>query len=139
MTLVTDSGFHADDWAGPIVALDDLLSGRAGVGVRAVDLAPDEDPAALEGHLHVIALVRVAFPSFADGRGFTIARQLRRMGYGGRLRARGHIIADQYAMARRSGFDEIEIEASLARRQPEEQWLARADWRARDYRIRLRA
>ena len=27
----------------------------------------------------------------------------------GRLRARGHVIADQYAMVRRSGFDEVEI------------------------------
>ena len=84
-------------------------------------------------------MVRVDFPSFSDGRGFTIARQLRRMGFDGRLRARGHVIADQYAMARRSGFDEVEISAELAARQPEDQWLRRADWRAHDYQNRLRA
>ena len=84
-------------------------------------------------------MIRVDFPSFADGRGFTIARVLRLMGYDGRLRARGHVIADQYAMARRSGFDEVEIDDDLAARQPEDQWLARADWHKGDYQARLRA
>ena len=94
---------------------------------------------ALLGRLDGVTMIRVDFPSFADGRGFTIARRLRLMGFEGRLRARGHVIADQYAMARRSGFDEVEIDAELAARQPEEQWRARADWRAHDYRTRLRA
>ena len=57
----------------------------------------------------------------------------------GRLRARGHVIADQYAMARRAGFDEVEIDAELAERQPEDQWLFRADWQAHDYQARLAA
>ena len=95
-------------------------------------------PETLAGQLDDVPVIRVDFPSFADGRGFTIARQLRLMGYGGRLRARGHVIADQYAMARRAGFDEVEISADLAARQPEEQWRARADWQAHDYQSRLR-
>ncbi|NBT33612.1 MAG: oxidoreductase, partial [Rhodobacteraceae bacterium] len=41
-------------------------------------------------------------------------------------------------MARRSGFDEVEISADLAARQPQDQWLARANWRAHDYQSRLR-
>jgi hypothetical protein len=49
------------------------------------------------------------------------------------------VIADQYAMARRSGFDEVEIGAELAARQPEDQWRARAGWRSHDYRARLGA
>ena len=56
----------------------------------------------------------------------------------GRLRARGHVLADQYAMARRAGFDEVEIDAALAARQPEAQWLARAGWQAFDHQARLR-
>ena len=60
------------------------------------------------------------------------------MGYQGRLRARGHVLADQYAMARRCGFDEVEIDAGLAERQPQDQWLFRADWRSHDYQARLR-
>ena len=65
-------------------------------------------------------------------------RALRLRGYTGRLRARGHVIADQYAMARRSGFDEVEVTDEIAARQPEDQWLFRADWRAHDYQSRLR-
>ena len=42
------------------------------------------------------------------------------------------------AMARRAGFDEVEISPHLARRQPQEAWVFRADWRAHDYQNRLR-
>jgi uncharacterized protein (DUF934 family) len=82
-------------------------------------------------------MIRITFADFADGRGFSIARRLRLSGYTGRLRAHGHVLADQYAMARRSGFDEVEIDGDLAARQPQDQWLARANWRAHDYQSRL--
>jgi siroheme synthase (precorrin-2 oxidase/ferrochelatase) len=55
-----------------------------------------------------------------------------------RALAAGHVIADQYAMAQRAGFDEVEISPDLARRQPQEAWVFRADWRAHDYQNRLR-
>lgn len=102
-----------------------------------VDLASDTDPAELAQY-HNADAVRIDFPSFSDGRGFTLARLLRTGGFTGRLRAKGHVIADQYTMARRAGFDEVEISPELAARQPEVQWLARADWQARDYQSRLR-
>lgn len=136
--LVRDDGFHDEDWTAPITALGDLAANDDAAEI-AIDLASDDDPAALTDRLGQIALIRVGFPSFADGRGFTIARSLRDAGFVGRLRAAGHVIADQYAMARRSGFDEVEIPADLAARQPQDQWLARANWRAHDYQSRLRA
>jgi len=132
--IVTDTGFAADDWTGGFAATPE-----AAANVSAIDLASDADPASLRDALSDIAMIRIDFPSFADGRGFTIAKRLRRMGFTGRLRARGHVLADQYAMARRSGFDEVEITQDLAARQPEPQWQARADWRAHDYQSRLRA
>lgn len=135
--IVTDTGFETDDWAHGF-RLPEQLAANDAASLVAVDLASDADPALLQNRLQGIELIRVDFPSFADGRGFTIARRLRLMGYRGRLRAKGHVIADQYAMARRSGFDEVEIDAELALRQPENQWLARADWRAHDYQSRLR-
>ncbi|MEE4345170.1 MAG: DUF934 domain-containing protein [Paracoccaceae bacterium] len=129
--IVRDTGFVADDWAAPFVPL-----AAAAPGAPAIDLPAeaDTDALALEG----VQIIRIPFASFADGRGFTVARRLRLRGYTGRLRASGHVIADQYAMARRAGFDEVEIPATLAARQPEAQWLARADWRAHDYQARLR-
>lgn len=132
--IVTDVGFGPDDWAGRYVSPDECAANDCAQGV---DLASDTDPAALGAVLHA-PMIRIDFPSFADGRGFTLAAMLRQAGYAGRLRARGHVLADQYAMARRSGFDEVEIDAELAARQPEDQWLARADWRAHDYQARLR-
>lgn len=104
-----------------------------------LDLASDTDPRTLEGKLDGIEMIRVDFPSFADGRGFTIARHLRLIGYKGRLRAKGHVISDQYAMARRTGFDEVEISDELAARQPEDQWQFRANWQSHNYQARMRA
>ena len=102
--IVTDAGFAADDWTGAFAQADTLAANAPG---RAVDLASDADAESLKPHLGTLELIRIDFPSFADGRGFTLARRLRLMGFGGRLRARGHVIADQYAMARRAGFDEV--------------------------------
>lgn len=129
--IVTDAGFGPDDFDGSFAGPECLPAANHASGL---DLTSDTDPDALEGRLEGIALIRVDFPSFADGRGFSIARALRRMGYDGRLRAKGHVIADQYAMARRAGFDEVEIDAALAARQPQAQWQARAAWQAHDYR-----
>lgn len=128
--LINDSGFVADDWQSGFAP-----QAANGPQDQGLEVGSDADPNAIP--LNVPA-IRVAFPSFSDGRGFTIARMLRLRGYEGRLRAFGHVIADQYAMARRSGFDEVEIPDDLARRQPEDQWIFRADWQAHDYQARLR-
>ncbi|WP_171098713.1 MULTISPECIES: DUF934 domain-containing protein [unclassified Ruegeria] len=131
--IVTDEGFSPDDWTDGYVTLDDAAN-----DVVALDVASDTDPDELVERLGCAKMVRVDFPSSADGRGFTIARVLRLKGYTGRLRAKGHVLADQYAMARRSGFDEVEIDNALATRQPEDQWLARANWKDNNYQARLR-
>ncbi|MEW9918618.1 DUF934 domain-containing protein [Marimonas sp. MJW-29] len=129
--LINDAGFVTDDWAG------DFCGPGAANDCRALHLPSDTRPedVALTPALQII---RIDFPSFADGRGFTIARALRLRGYTGRLRAHGHLIADQYAMARRAGFDEVEVTDDIAVRQPEDQWLFRAKWQAHDHRARLR-
>ena len=132
--IVTDTGFQPDDWSAPVQSIADLQD----LPVMAVDLGPADDLDVLRDRIGQIDLIRVAFKAFNDGRGFTIARKLRAMGYQGRLRAAGHVIADQYTMMRRAGFDEVEISAELAGRQPEAQWQRRTDWRAHDYQARLR-
>ena len=132
--IVTDTGFGPDDLETCFVPLADRPAGDCHCGI---DLDSDTSPDAL-AEVMAAPIVRIDFPSFADGRGFTLAQLLRRAGFRGRLRARGHVLADQYAMARRAGFDEVEITEDLAARQPETQWLARADWRVHDYQARLR-
>lgn len=133
--LVQDTGFVTDDWSRGFTPLADLPANDAAI---CIDLASDADPAGLGNRLNQIEMIRVDFPSSADGRGFTIAKRLRLMGYQGRLRAHGHVIADQYAMARRAGFDEVEIPDALAARQPQDQWQARANWQEHNYQSRLR-
>ena len=132
--IVTDKGFAADDFACGFVTVNEVAANDCDYGI---DLPSDTAPDALIG-LDNAAMIRIDFPSSADGRGFTLAAMLRRAGYKGRLRARGHVLADQYAMARRSGFDEIEIDDALAARQPEDQWQFRADWQNHNYQARLR-
>lgn len=131
--IVTDQGFQRPE---PLdtVALTDIAAHRG-----CVDLAHTDAPEALLPYLGALTLIRVAFPAFNDGRAFTVARRLRVLGFKGTLRAVGPVIADQYAMARRVGFDEVEIPDDLAQRQPEAQWKFRADWQSHDYLSRLKA
>lgn len=131
--IVTDKGFA------PATEVEAVtLAGIAG-HKGALDLAHTDDPALVEPWLGQLDLIRISFPAFSDGRAFTVARRLRMMGYKGELRATGPVIADQYAMARRVGFDAVEIPDELAARQPEAQWIFRADWQAYDYQSRLKA
>ncbi|MDB4558907.1 DUF934 domain-containing protein [Amylibacter sp.] len=136
--IVHDSGFLAEDWSGPLLDWDVATQGGAdpetGYGLDVPNTVTAEQ---LQPYFNSVSMIRVSFPSSHDGRGFSIARTLRMLGYTGRLRAHGHVLADQYAMARRVGFDEVEIDAALAARQPEDQWLARANWQQHSYLNRL--
>lgn len=121
--IVRDDGFHADDFTGEAV----------------LDIAEDTQPDALPKSFDGVELIRVEFPAFSNGRGFTLGKLLRQYGYTGRLRAKGPVLSDQYAMVRRLGFDEVEIPDELAARQPAGEWIFRADWRDHDYRSQLKA
>ena len=134
--IVTDTGFAPDDWCEGFTPLE-AFDADPDEQPLALDLPSDVAPEALEGRLDGILMIRVDFPAFSDGRGVSIARQLRRMGFAGRLRARGHVISDQYAMARRSGFDEGEISDALAERQPQAEWQSNSQWAPPHYQMRL--
>jgi len=60
--------------------------------------------------------------AFNDGRAFSLAKKIRSSGFKGVLRLKGPVIADQYPLAIRCGFDELEILADEAKRQPQIQW-----------------
>lgn len=130
--IVTDQGFQPDSWTDGFPEED-----AAANDTTFLDVASDTDPNTI-ALTPTLQMIRVDFPSFADGRGFTIARLLRLRGFTGRLRAKGHVLSDQYAMARRAGFDEVEISDELAARQPQDEWQFRANWQAHDYQSRLR-
>lgn len=125
--IIRDGNFTEDVFlagGGGFVQLDQLSLSTHGLEPEktGIDVPNDTDPQALAGLMNSVAAIRIPFPSFADGRGFSMARKLRRMGFGGLLRAQGHVLADQYPLAIRSGFDEVEIPNEQAGRQPQAQW-----------------
>ena len=86
----------------PAVTLE-AFSGQS--NATAVRIEPGEDARELLPFLERIALVEVNFPSFGDGRGYSVARILREAGYTGELRAVGDVAIDQISHMVRCGFD----------------------------------
>ena len=79
------------------------LAGRAPLGVC---IASDERPEALAGELDKFSVIAVDFPKFTDGRGYSIAYNLRmRLGWTGELRAIGDVLRDQLFAMQRTGFN----------------------------------
>ena len=75
-------------------------------------LGPADDPSALAPDVASLPVIAIDFPTFADGRGYSIARLLReRDGYRGELRAVGDVLRDQLYLMAECGFDAFEIRA----------------------------
>ena len=91
--IVTDSGFRS-----PYIEASPTIHNPGAT----IDLPSDFDPVQITPEVLQARGIRIELPSFADGRGFTLASLLRRRGYVGHLQAFGHVLADQYAMAQRS-------------------------------------
>src|ERR1700678_4368322 len=80
-----------------------VLRTRGDIGVW---LASDERPEALKDDVAGLPVIAVDFPKFADGRGYSIAYNLRaRLDYRGELRAIGDVLRDQLFYMQRVGFD----------------------------------
>jgi uncharacterized protein (DUF934 family) len=57
-----------------------------------------------------IAFIAIDFPAYTDGRGYTLAQQLRRQyGYAGDLRAVGDVLIDTIHYQARVGFDSFVV------------------------------
>ena len=67
-------------------------------------------------------IVRLQVDGFADGRGLSVARQLRLLGFTGDIEVIGDLLPDQLPMATASGIDAILIRPDHARRCEESQW-----------------
>ena len=80
-----------------------VLSARKDIGVW---LASDERPEQLKEDIASLPLIAVDFPAFSDGRGYSIAFNLRsRLGYDGEIRAIGDVLRDQLFYMHRVGFN----------------------------------
>ncbi|MBI3146327.1 MAG: DUF934 domain-containing protein [Pseudogulbenkiania sp.] len=75
-------------------------------------IASDDEYEDFAGELLGLPLIAVDFPSFRDGRGYSVAYLLRtRYGYCGELRAIGDVLRDQLFYMHRCGFDSFEVRA----------------------------
>ena len=80
-------------------------AGRIGVWLDSY-----EDPAVIAEDLRLFGVVAVNFPTFSDGRGYSIARLLReRYGWKGELRAIGHVFRDQLFFLASCGFNSFAL------------------------------
>ena len=75
--------------------------------------------------------VRLKVDGFSDGRGFSIARQLRLHGFTGVIEVIGDLLPDQLPMAAAAGVDSILIRAEHAERCEEVQWRRKSGYRDR--------
>ncbi len=104
-----------------ILSLEEFLSDPE--SISAIVIGADINLAELEPFLKELKLIVLQFESFTDGRGYSIAWQLRNsLGFGGKIWTTGYLIADQYAYAVQCGIDGVLIDEKLLKRQPVEHW-----------------
>ncbi|MCB1948973.1 MAG: DUF934 domain-containing protein [Burkholderiales bacterium] len=84
---------------------DQLLT-RQQQGEIGVWFASDERPEDIKQDVQNFPVIAVDFPVFSDGRGYSIAYNLRaRLGFSGELRAIGDVLRDQLFYMHRVGFN----------------------------------
>ena len=107
-----------------VVSLDRFVSDRGVLfacdGPIGVRLTSDQSPQLIAGYLEKLSIVQLEFPVFTDGRAYSYARLLHRLGFSGEIRAVGNILRDQYLNLKRCGFDGFELKEGVT----EEDWVA---------------
>lgn len=87
-----------------------MAKGEIGVWMDSFELL--EDLVASVADINSLPLIAINFPRFVDGRGFSLATQLRiRHQYRNELRAVGDVLRDQLYFMKRCGFDAYLIRA----------------------------
>ena len=81
---------------------------------RVLVVAADSALEFLAGPLNSLERIVVTSSDFNDGRFFSIGRQIRLLGYRGRLTVVGNVLPDQYTALRSCGFDDVLILDNIA-------------------------
>ena len=129
--IITNKGFSSDDWINrSVIEPANILSDNfreEQLKKAHLKLGNDFQVETLKLFLPYLNTISIEFPSEKDGRGFSLAKRLRQLGYQGTLRAAGHVTVDHYRHAIQSGFNQIAIPANLAKRMPEPYWQQQID------------
>lgn len=98
-----------------VVPLQVWLHQKINLGMRSqigIWLSSHEQAKDIGAEPNRFALIAIDFPKFADGRGYSIAYNLRtRLGYTGELRAMGDVLRDQLFYMQRVGFNSFAVRA----------------------------
>jgi phosphoadenylyl-sulfate reductase (thioredoxin) len=124
-TLIQDGRARdADRFSDPA----DLSALDGNKTIDVLHIANDTDLNVISPALGRIETILIDFPAYTDGRGFSLAKQLRnRYGYEGLLIADGPLIPDQYAFALQCGFSAVHIDDATLKRHTIEDWHAALD------------
>ncbi|MBC7750129.1 MAG: DUF934 domain-containing protein [Candidatus Saccharibacteria bacterium] len=76
------------------------ITGKKGLLLTEVD-----SPETVQLPLDQLDLIEIRFPAFADGRGYSFATLIRRLGFKGELRATGDVFKDVLFYLKRVGFN----------------------------------
>ena len=113
MAYFKNDAFAEDPFANALIlSVPDWLERDASAFASpvAIQLDPGFSVEAIVADLATFALIRIAFPKFTDGRGYSTAWLLRsRFGYRGEMRAVGDVLFDEMKLMIRCGFDAFEI------------------------------
>ena len=141
--IITNKGFSSDDWINrSVIEPANILSDNfreEQLKKAHLKLGNDFQVETLKSFLPYLNAISIEFPSEKDGRGFSLARRLRQLGYLGVLRATGHVMVDQYRHATQSGFNQIAISSKLAKRMPEPYWQQQIDGFTPSYQEKLQS
>ena len=104
--IVTEQGFQVDDWdEASVLRLDG-----------------EDDASHAVQRLDGVENILITFGGAHDGRGFSLARQLREAGFKGHIRAKGPLVTDQWRHLRQTGFDSLMLSPEQVEKMPLSAW-----------------
>ena len=108
MALIKDQQLSCSHAATPEMRFTDWVSGGSDAGDAVLANGADDLPSLL-AQAGKLSMIAIEFDTFADGRGFSMARMLRRQGYAGEIRAVGDVAMDRIDFMQRVGFNAFEL------------------------------
>ena len=111
MAFFKNGAFADDPFAAvPVLSTAEWLERRETAEPLALQLDPGIAVDVIAADVGRFALIKVPFPKFTDGRGYSMGWLLRtRHDYKGEMRAVGDVLFDEMQLMMRCGFDAFEI------------------------------
>lgn len=119
MPLLVDREVKAHSLGDSFLSFADYLelSSQEQSGIKEVRANGDDSLELLLEHAAQFEVIALEFPVLRDGRGFSIARELRVAGYTGQVRAVGQVSRDKLNFLERCGFDAVELDDAHFKRE----------------------